>query len=87
MEWRGKSGFAEAPTWSRLQRLDRRRLGRRGLGRRPRVRAGRHPDWRDPAARDRANYVFGGAKHNRLFMVASHSLYAVYTATQGASPG
>ena len=34
-----------------------------------------------------ASYVFGGAKHNRLFMVASHSLYAVYTATQGASPG
>ena len=30
---------------------------------------------------------FGGPKRNRPFMAASQSLYAVYTATQGASPG
>ncbi len=28
----------------------------------------------------------GGPKRNRLFMAASQSLYAVYAATQGASP-
>ncbi|MCB2054435.1 MAG: SMP-30/gluconolactonase/LRE family protein [Geminicoccaceae bacterium] len=32
------------------------------------------------------NITFGGPKRNRLFMVASQSLYAVYTATQGAAP-
>lgn len=32
------------------------------------------------------NLTFGGPKRNRLFMIASQSLYAVYTATQGASP-
>ena len=32
------------------------------------------------------NLCFGGAKRNRLFMAASQSLYAVYTATQGAGP-
>ena len=32
------------------------------------------------------NVCFGGPKRNRLFMAASQSLYAVYTATQGASP-
>ena len=32
------------------------------------------------------NACFGGPKRNRLFMAASQSLYAVYTATQGASP-
>ena len=31
--------------------------------------------------------IFGGPKRNRLFMAASQSLYAVYTATQGAAPG
>jgi gluconolactonase len=31
-----------------------------------------------------ANLCFGGAKKNRLFMVASQSLYAVYVETQGA---
>ena len=31
-----------------------------------------------------ANLCFGGAKRNRLFMVASQSLYAVYVETQGA---
>jgi gluconolactonase len=31
-----------------------------------------------------ANICFGGAKRNRLFMVASQSLYAVYVETQGA---
>lgn len=31
-----------------------------------------------------ANVCFGGAKHNRLFMASSHSVYAVYTHTQGA---
>jgi gluconolactonase len=31
-----------------------------------------------------ANLCFGGAKKNRLFMVASQSLYAVYVNTQGA---
>ena len=30
-----------------------------------------------------ANLCFGGAKRNRLFMVASQSLYAVYVETQG----
>ena len=30
-----------------------------------------------------ANLCFGGAKRNRLFMAASHSLYAVYVNTQG----
>ena len=34
-----------------------------------------------------ANICFGGPKRNRLFMAASQSLYAVYTATQGATPG
>jgi gluconolactonase len=34
-----------------------------------------------------ANICFGGPKRNRLFMAASQSLYAVYTATQGAGPG
>jgi gluconolactonase len=30
------------------------------------------------------NICFGGPKRNRLFMVASQSLYAVYVNTQGA---
>jgi gluconolactonase len=34
-----------------------------------------------------ANLAFGGSKRNRLFMTAGQSLYAVYVATQGASPG
>jgi len=34
-----------------------------------------------------ANVCFGGPERNRLFMVASRSLYSVYTSTQGASPG
>jgi len=33
------------------------------------------------------NVTFGGPKRNRLFMAASQSIYAVYTATQGAGPG
>jgi len=33
------------------------------------------------------NITFGGPKRNRLFMAASQSLYAVYTATQGAGVG
>ena len=33
------------------------------------------------------NISFGGPKRNRLFMAASQSLYAVFTATQGAGPG
>ena len=33
------------------------------------------------------NICFGGPKRNRLFMAASQSLYAVFTATQGAEPG
>ena len=31
-----------------------------------------------------ANLCFGGAKRNRLFMAASHSLYTLYVATRGA---
>ena len=31
-----------------------------------------------------ANLCFGGAKNNRLFMAASHSLYALYVNTTGA---
>ncbi len=31
-----------------------------------------------------ANLCFGGAKNNRLFMASSHSIYALYTNTQGA---
>jgi gluconolactonase len=31
-----------------------------------------------------ANVCFGGAKNNRLFMAASHSLYALYVNTRGA---
>ena len=34
-----------------------------------------------------ANVAFGGPKRNRLFMAAGQSLYAVYTNTQGSSPG
>ena len=34
-----------------------------------------------------ANVAFGGPKRNRLFMAAGQSLYAVYTNSQGASPG
>jgi gluconolactonase len=33
------------------------------------------------------NLAFGGPERNRLFMVASASLYAVYLNTQGAAPG
>jgi gluconolactonase len=33
-----------------------------------------------------ANLCFGGAKRNRLFMASSHSLYALYTNTRGATP-
>ena len=32
-----------------------------------------------------ANICFGGPKRNRLFIAASQSLYALYTATQGAA--
>jgi gluconolactonase len=31
-----------------------------------------------------ANVCFGGSRHNRLFMAASQSLYAVYVETTGA---
>jgi gluconolactonase len=34
-----------------------------------------------------ANLAFGGPKRNRLFMASGQSLYAVYTNTQGSSPG
>jgi gluconolactonase len=34
-----------------------------------------------------ANLCFGGRKRNRLFMAASHSLYAIYVNTQGAVGG
>jgi gluconolactonase len=34
-----------------------------------------------------ANVCFGGPKRNRLFMAASHSLYALYVTTQGAKGG
>jgi gluconolactonase len=34
-----------------------------------------------------ANVCFGGPKRNRLFMTASHSLYALYVNTQGATLG
>jgi gluconolactonase len=34
-----------------------------------------------------ANVCFGGARRNRLFMAASHSLYALYVNTQGAIGG
>jgi gluconolactonase len=34
-----------------------------------------------------ANVCFGGARRNRLFMAASHSLYAVYVNVQGALGG
>jgi gluconolactonase len=33
------------------------------------------------------NLCFGGPKRNRLFMAGSQSLYALFTATQGAAPG
>ena len=33
------------------------------------------------------NLCFGGPKRNRLFMAASQSIYALYTATQGSAPG
>jgi len=34
-----------------------------------------------------ANVCFGGAKRNRLFMAASHSLYSLYVNTQGVKGG
>ena len=34
-----------------------------------------------------ANVCFGGAKRNRLFMAASHSVYSLYVNTQGAPGG
>ena len=34
-----------------------------------------------------ANLCFGGRYRNRLFMAASHSLYALYVNTQGAAGG
>lgn len=32
-----------------------------------------------------ANLAFGGAKRNRLFMAASHSIYALYVEARGAA--
>jgi gluconolactonase len=34
-----------------------------------------------------ANLCFGGPMRNRLFMAASQSIYALYTATQGVAGG
>ena len=34
-----------------------------------------------------ANLCFGGVGRNRLFMAASHSIYALYVNTQGAPGG
>jgi gluconolactonase len=34
-----------------------------------------------------SNLCFGGAKRNRLFMAASHSLYALYVNAEGAAGG
>ena len=34
-----------------------------------------------------ANLCFGGVKRNRLFMVASHSVYSLYVNTQGVKGG
>ena len=34
-----------------------------------------------------ANVCFGGPKRNRLFMAASHSIYALYVNTQGLKGG
>ena len=34
-----------------------------------------------------ANLCFGGRHRNRLFMAASHSLYALYVNTQGVPGG
>jgi len=34
-----------------------------------------------------ANVCFGGPKRNRLFMAASHSVYSLYTGTQGVKGG
>ena len=34
-----------------------------------------------------ANLCFGGAKRNRLFMAASHSVYSLYVGTQGVKGG
>ena len=34
-----------------------------------------------------ANLCFGGRWRNRLFMAASHGLYAIYVNTQGAVGG
>jgi len=34
-----------------------------------------------------ANVCFGGVKRNRLFMAASHSVYALYVNTQGVMGG
>ena len=31
-----------------------------------------------------ANLVFGGTKRNRLFMIASQSVYSLYVGTRGA---
>ena len=33
-----------------------------------------------------ANLCFGGPKRNRLYMAASHSLYALYVNVRGATP-
>jgi gluconolactonase len=34
-----------------------------------------------------ANLCFGGRHRNRLFMAASHSVYALYVNTQGVAGG
>ena len=34
-----------------------------------------------------ANVCFGGVKRNRLFMAASHSVYSLFTGTQGVKGG
>ena len=51
--------------------------------RRARVRAGRHGARRDRGAEVAANFFFGGHHHNRLFICASTSIYAIDVGTRG----
>ena len=58
-----------------------------GDGRRARVQSAGQADRAHSLPERCANVCFGGPKRNRLFMTASHSLYALYVNTQGATLG
>ena len=70
--------------WQPVVRLGH---GRRRTGRRAGVRRGGTADRPHRPAGACANLCFGGRFRNRLFMAASHGLYALYVNTQGVAGG